>query len=80
METVISTSQLLLWALSGFVTIESVVLWYFIKGVMEQQKEHTKELSTMHERFVKKDDFKDFKIELWQKLDDLKEQVRTHGK
>lgn len=68
----ITFTQFVVWAIGGLVTL----LTYFLRGVMDQQKEHGQQLSTMHERFVKKDDFKEFKEELWNKLDDLKQQLK----
>lgn len=68
----ISFSQIVLFGVSGVVGL----LAWFLKGTMDEIKDHRVELSTMHERYVKKDDFKDFKEELWLKLDDLKQQLK----
>ena len=68
----ISFSQLVLAGMGLAVGI----IAYFLKDSMDELKDHRTQLATMHERFVKKDDFKEFKEELWQKLDDLKIQIK----
>jgi len=59
--------SLVVWGIGGLAT----VLTYFLKGVMEQVKEQQKELNTLHEKYVKKDDFGSFKAELWNRFDRL---------
>ena len=68
----VTFSQLVL---SGIALVVGV-LGYFLKDAMDEVKDHRIQLSTMHERFVKKDDFKEFKEELFSKLDDLKAQIK----
>lgn len=53
---------------------------YFLKEAMDELKTHRDKLSNLHETYVKKDDFKDFKEELWARLDDLKQQVKGDGR
>lgn len=64
--------DLVVWGSGGLI----MILAYFVRGVMEEQKNHAQQLNTLHERYVKKDDFKEFKEELWLKLDDLKQQLK----
>jgi hypothetical protein len=61
----IGFTQLVVWGIGGLVTI----LTYFLKGVMDQVKEQQKELNNLHEKYVKKDDFKIFEDRLWVRLD-----------
>lgn len=68
----ISFSQIILIGIGGAV---GIIAW-FLRGTMDEIKDHRDLLATMHERFVKKDDFKEFKEELWVKLDDLKQQLK----
>ena len=68
----ITFSNLVLWGMGGLVTL----LTYFLKGVMDKQVDHDKQLNTLHDKYVKKDDFREFKTELWEKLDDLKQQLK----
>lgn len=75
METEVATitfSQIVLLGIGGCV---GIIAW-FLRGTMDEIRDHRELLATMHERFVKKDDFKEFKEELWQKLDDLKAQIK----
>ena len=72
MQAALNFNELVLWGLGGV----TMILGYFLKGVMDEVKEHRSELSTLHERYVKKDDFREFKDELWEKLDDLKQQLK----
>lgn len=71
-EVAITFSQIITIGIGGVV---GIITW-FLKGTMDEIKEHRSQLSTMHERFVKKDDFREFKDELWEKLDDLKQQLK----
>lgn len=72
----LSFLDLVVWANGGLV----LVLSYFLRGVMDEHKQTKLDLISMkenlHERYVKKDDFKEFKEELWHKLDDLKQQLK----
>jgi hypothetical protein len=68
----ISLADLLVWGSGGLM----MVIGYFLKGVMDKQQEMAHEIATLHERYVKKDDFREFKTELWEKLDDLKQQLK----
>ena len=72
MDNAVNFTQLVVWGSGGLI----MILGYFLRGVMDTQKDHAQQLNTMHERFVKKDDFKEFKEELWNKLDDLKQQLK----
>jgi len=54
------------------------ILGYFLKGVMDQVKEQQKELNSLHEKYVKKDDFGSFRDELWKRLDKL--EIKLDGK
>lgn len=71
-EVAINFTQLIL-SLFG---VMCTVLAYFLKGAMDKLEEHDHILNALHERYVKKDDFKEFKLELWEKLDELKKQLR----
>lgn len=72
MDGAVNFTQLVVWGTGGLI----MILGYFLKGTMDKLHEHEALLNTMHERYVKKDDFKEFKDELWQKLDDLKAQIK----
>ena len=74
MESVatLTFSHLVLLGIGG---VTGIISW-FLKGTMDEIKDHRDLLASMHERFVKKDDFKEFKEELWMKLDDLKQQLK----
>lgn len=58
-------TQLVVWGIGGLVTL----LTYFLKGVMDQVHDQQKELNQLHEKYVKKDDFKIFEDRLWARLD-----------
>lgn len=45
------------------------ILGYFLKDVMNQVKELQKEYNSLHEKYLKKDDFSTFKSELWDRFD-----------
>lgn len=66
--------QLVVWGMGGLVTL----LTYFLRGVMDQVKEQQKDLNTLHERYVKKDDFSSFKQELWTRFDRI--ETKLDGK
>lgn len=53
------------------------VLGYFLKGVMDTVKDQQKELNSLHEKYVKKDDFGSFKQELWNRFDKLETYLLT---
>jgi hypothetical protein len=72
MDGAVNFTQLVVWGSGGLI----MVLGYFLRGVMDIQKDHTDQLHNLHEKYVKKDDFKEFKEELWAKLDDLKIQIK----
>lgn len=72
MQQALNFNELVLWGLGGV----TMIIGYFLRGVMDEVKEHRTELATLHERYVKKDDFKEFKEELFSKLDDLKAQIK----
>lgn len=54
------------------------ILGYFLKGVMDQVKELQKEYNSLHEKYLKKDDFHSFKTELWQRFDRI--ETKLDGK
>jgi hypothetical protein len=58
-------TQLVVWGIGGLVTL----LTYFLKGVMDQVKDQEKRLNNLHMEYVKRDDFSDFKDELWKRFD-----------
>lgn len=72
----ITFSNLVLWGIGGLVTL----LTYFVKGTMDMQKDHEKQLNDLHNKYLKKDDFRDFKEELWSRLDDIKQVAQKNGK
>lgn len=72
MDQALNFKELVLWGLGG----TTMILGYFLRGAMDEVKEHRTELATLHERYVKKDDFKEFKEELFTKLDELKAQIK----
>lgn len=72
MQAALNFNELVLWGLGGV----TMILGYFLKGSMDEIKDHRNQLSSLHERYVKKDDFREFKDELWAKLDDLKNQIK----
>lgn len=51
------------------------ILGYFLKGVMDQVKEQDRQLNTLHEKYVKKDDFKVFEDRLWLRLDRIEDKL-----
>jgi len=61
----IDFQQLVVWGIGGLVTL----LTYFLRGVMDQVKDQQKEINSLHEKYVKKDDFSSFKTELWNRFD-----------
>jgi hypothetical protein len=83
----ISFVQLVVAAMGFLGTAVVGVLSYFVRGVMDQVKEQQKELNSLHEKYVKKDDFGTFKTELWNRFDRLEDHLanqdvtskRRHG-
>lgn len=69
----ITFTQFVVWAIGGLVTL----LTYFLRGVMDQQKEHEKHLNNLHEIYQKKEDFRDFQTQLWSRLDRLETKLDT---
>lgn len=67
-------TQLVVWGIGGLVTL----LTYFLKGVMDQVKDQQKEINSLHEKYVKKDDFTVFKHELWSRFDRI--ETKLDGK
>ena len=64
-------TQLVVWGIGGLVTI----LTYFLKGVMDKVNDQEKRLNNLHKEYVKKDDFSDFKQELWNRFDRLEDHL-----
>jgi hypothetical protein len=54
------------------------ILGYFLKDVMNQVKELQKEYNSLHEKYLKKDDFHSFKQELWSRFDRI--ETKLDGK
>lgn len=71
----IDFTSFLLYVGGPSLTILTTVVAYFLRGVMDQVKEQQKELNTLHEKYVKKDDFGTFKTELWNRFDRLEDQL-----
>jgi hypothetical protein len=71
----ITFTQLVVWAMGFLGTAIVGLLSYFMRGVMDQVKEQQKELNTLHEKYVKKDDFGTFKQELWNRFDRLEDHL-----
>lgn len=69
METL---NQFLHWVLAALLT----VLGFFLKGTIDRQKELEDSYNNLHDIYVKKDDFREFKEELWKRLDDMKEEIK----
>lgn len=67
----IEFTQLVVWGIGG---LTSVII-YFLKEVMDQVKEQEKALNTLHEKYVKKDDFKIFEDRLWVRLDRIEDKL-----
>lgn len=59
------------WVLGGIITLMS----WFLKGALDRLTTVEEKYNTLHDLYVKKDDFKDFKEELWHRLDEIKQQV-----
>ena len=49
---------------------------WFLKGSLDRVNELEDKYNTWHEYYVKQTDFKDFKTELWKRLDELKSEIR----
>lgn len=67
-----SVAEIVEWALAVLLAIVS----FFLKGVIDDNKALQKQVNELHEVYVKKDDFKEFKEELWNRLDDMKEEIK----
>lgn len=65
-------NQFLHWVLAALLT----VLGFFLKGTIDRQKELENSYNNLHDIYVKKDDFREFKEELWKRLDDMKEEIK----
>lgn len=52
------------------------VIGFFVKSNYDKQTALEEKFNNLHEVYVKKDDFKDFKEELWRRFDELKEEIR----
>lgn len=61
----IEFTQLVVWGIGGLVTL----ITYFLKGVMDQVKDQDKRLNGLHTEYVKRNDFTEFKDELWKRFD-----------
>lgn len=59
------------------------VIMYFMKQAYDSLKQGLQALQHRQERFtedyLKKEDFREFKEELWKRFDDLKVEIRTMG-
>lgn len=73
----ISMVQLVVTAMGFLGTAVVGILTYFVRGVMDTVKEHGKELNGLHEKYVKKDDFGQFKQELWNRFDRLEDHLQA---
>lgn len=60
------------WVLGGLV----LVIGFFLKGTVDRQTVLEEKVNNLHETYVKKDDFKEFKEELWHRFDELKEEIK----
>ena len=69
METL---NQFIQWVLTALLTM----LGFFLKGTIERQKQLEDRYNNLHDIYVKKDDFREFKEELWKRLDDMKEEIK----
>lgn len=69
METL---NQFFYWVLAALLS----VLGFFLKGTIDRQKELEDSYNNLHDIYVKKDDFREFKEELWKRLDDMKEEIK----
>lgn len=69
METL---NQFLHWVLAALLS----VLGFFLKDTIDRQKELEDSYNNLHDIYVKKDDFREFKEELWKRLDDMKEEIK----
>lgn len=59
------------------------VIMYFMKQTYDGLKQTIQVLQSKQDRFtedyLKKEDFREFKEELWKRFDDLKVEIRTMG-
>ena len=69
METL---NQFFYWVLAALLS----VLGFFLKDTINRQKELEDSYNNLHDIYVKKDDFREFKEELWKRLDDMKEEIK----
>ena len=78
------------WALAGFVLVIQVILTiagYAMKStqdtIKEQVRDNRQDIDHVKEKYFKKEDFTEFKQELWNRLDrfeaDMKHQINKNG-
>lgn len=64
------------WVVNGLLGL----VMFYLRSNMENQREDMKflkiQLDAVKESYLKKEDFKDFKEELWERLDDVKRDVK----
>ncbi len=67
--------------ISWIINLLMMVAMYLLKtahsDIKERLKVHDEEISHVKERYLKRDDFKDFKEELWRRLDKIDLSVET---
>jgi deoxyhypusine synthase len=65
--------SLLDWILKGLVAVMAFIL----KHAFDKQAVLEEKVNNLHEIYTKKDDFKDFKEELWHRLDKMEETIKN---
>lgn len=65
-------ASLWVWVIGGLLS----VIGFFVKSNYDRQNALEDKYNSLHEIYVKKDDFREFKEELWKRLDDMKEEIK----
>lgn len=65
------------WVFNGLMGLAVYLLKGVYNDVKEQLKNHQDEINHIKDNYLKKDDFKEFKDELWRRLDKIDHSVET---
>lgn len=78
-KTLLPLINVALFLFNGVLGIAMWLLKQSYTEVKEQLKENTTSIDNVKEHYFKKEDFKDFKDELWKRLDKLEDRIQDKG-
>jgi hypothetical protein len=69
-------AQIISWIANGLLGVVMMFMKMAHDSTREDLKNLKQQVDTVKEKYLHKDDFKDFKEELWARLDDVKTDVK----